>query len=535
MHRISCRSALRYGLLFSLCLMARPVFGSDDTAAFIRKYLDVATATSLSGYPHAELTSLRAFYAKRKYKPVWVVAGSSSGRARAVLAVLNTAPSHGLDKDDYSARQIARSLGAGTSVQGAQLDILLSKAVARYGADLAGLHESRPSATKHSEKPTSHHSYESLLQKAAAAGNLRAFFDGLAPRSPRYERLRDALTDYRQIAGRGGWPRVATGPLLRRNMRTDRIRMLRRRLVVTRDLYAGTHQGDLFDGEIEAAVRRFQRRHGLAEDGVVGPKTRAALNIPVAQRIQQIRVNLQRRRSIPDNLGPHYVFVNMADFNLKAVKEGRTVLTMKVVVGTPYRQTPLFTANMTYVDFNPYWNIPRRIALEEIVPRARRDPAYLHRQGIRIFTGWDAQARELPPQEVNWFDVGTRPFPYRLRQDPGPRNPLGRVKFMFPNLHEVYLHDTPARDLFNRTVRTFSHGCIRIEKPVELAAHLLPELSGANVKQIMADGKRGIFKLREAVPVYLSYLTAWVNKDGTVHFREDIYSRDGHPAAAMRR
>ena len=351
---------------------------------------------------------------------------------------------------------------------------------------------------------------------------------------PRYYRLRKALADYHDIAERGGWPIVPKGPLLRRGMRSPHVRYLRQRLTVTNDLKVGNSGEAFFDTDLELAVRYFQNRHGIATDGIVGPKTRAALSVPVHRRIEQLRLNLERRREIPDDLGSNYIFVNMADYLLKVVKDNRTVLTMKIVVGTPRRQTPLFSAKMTYIDFNPFWNIPDRIAREEIALRIRKTPNYLIEQGIRIFKDWKTQANEITPHQVDWHVIDRKSFPYRLRQDPGPLNPLGQVKFMFPNSFEVYLHDTPAKQLFSPDVRAFSHGCIRVEKPVSLAAHLLPHLSEQEVRQIMSEGKRRIFHLSKPVPVHLTYLTAWVNKDASVHFREDIYGRDHPPAAASR-
>lgn len=522
------------GLLAVICLFPGPALGRDDTATFIRKFLDVSASTAPTGRQRLEMTSLRAFYDKRDYKPVWSLEGLAAHGARTALAVLNTAASHGLDRDDYGAQKIPLPLDRVTSIQRAQMDIQLSKGLARYGVALGGHSRVQKSGAKSHGKPATRHKFYGLLQKATASKDLPAFFESLAPRSPRYRRLRAALADYREIARRGGWPRLPEGPSLRRGMRNNRVSVLQQRLFATGDLKAGVNGGDRFDVKTEAAVRRFQRRHGLTEDGIVGPRTRAALNVPVDQRLQQIRVNLERRRSMPDDLGSHYIFVNMADFVLKVVRDERTVLTMRVVVGTPYRQTPLFTATMTYIDFNPYWNIPRRIAAEEIVPRARGDASYLSGRGIRIFSGWSAQAVELSPRAINWRAVDRKPFPYRLRQDPGPLNPLGRVKFMFPNSFEVYLHDTPARRLFSRNVRTFSHGCIRVEKPAALAAHLLPALSGSELEGVLSSGKRRIFRFAKPVPVHLTYLTAWVNKDRSVHFRRDVYNRDKLLAAALR-
>lgn len=533
MRRLTAWTILRCGAVIAVGLVPTASFGTEDTASLIRKFLNVSTTTTFFTHRPGEMEALRQFYASRDFQPVWIGARSKSHGTDAVLSVLNTASTHGLDKSDYAGRQIALRSAPRTAVQRAQFDILLSKALARYGADMVGHKWVAEAGAQRQGDPVSRHRIGVLLQKAAESKNLEAYFDGLAPRSPRYWRLSVALADYRKIAHRGGWPVVPKGPLLRLGISHSQVGILRLRLAASGDLETGAGAGTRFDMALDRAVRRFQRRHGLAEDGVVGRRTRAALNVPINQRLHQIRINLQRRRSIPDNLGAHYIFVNMADFVLKVVRKGRTVLTMKVVVGTPYRQTPLFSATMTYIDFNPYWNIPHRIAAEEIIPRARRNRTYLIGQGIRIFRGWGADAKEIAQQDMDWDAIGPRRLPYRFRQDPGPRNALGRVKFMFPNRYDVYLHDTPARDLFSRDIRTFSHGCIRVENPLALAAHLLPDLSGHEIERVIEAGKRRVFHLSKPIPVYLNYLTAWVNKDGAVNFRGDVYRRDGRASAAL--
>ena len=493
----------------------------------IRGLLDAAGPTLTFSRLTVQTAPIRAFYAQRNFQPAWV---SAAHRRETARDVLKNAASHGLDPEDYAVPRIADGLEPRTAPQLARLDIMLSTALARYGTDLR---EGRSTSLRpHRSRPPV--SAATLLIGAAAAPDLHAYFAGLAPRSPQYRRLRQALSDYREIEKRGGWPLLPEGPLLRRGMHDGRVTVLRRRLAASKDLEGGDNRSLLFDAALESAIRRVQRRHGLTEDGIVGRRTRAALNVAVQYRLEQIRVNLERRRWMPDDPGGHYIFVNMADFTLKVVEGERTVLTMKVVVGTPYRQTPLFSADMTYIDFNPFWNIPRRIAVEEIIPKARESADYLERQGIRVLGSGVSQPSEIRHRDIDWGAAGGA-FPYRLRQDPGPLNPLGRVKFMFPNQFEVYLHDTPSRELFARDIRTFSHGCIRLEKPAALATHLLPSLSMAEVEQIMGAEKRRVVRLAKPVPVHLTYLTAWVNKDGSVHFRRDVYDRDRTLAAALQK
>jgi murein L,D-transpeptidase YcbB/YkuD len=282
----------------------------------------------------------------------------------------------------------------------------------------------------------------------------------------------------------------------------------------------------------------FQARHGLTADGTIGKKTIDALNIPVERRIEQMAMNLERRRWLPDNLGERYVFVNMADFELKVVDGSRTIHTARVVVGTPLHRTPVFSDSIKSIDLNPFWNVTPSIATKELLPKIRRDPGYLQRNGYRLFSGWGAEARELDPFLIEWSSVSAARFAYKIRQDPGPTNALGQIKFVFPNTQNIYLHDTPSRQLFRQSMRAFSHGCIRVENPLALAVVLLEDANGRTkekLTQIISSGEQRTLTLPRPIPVHLVYLTAWVNKDGSVNFRDDIYGRDNRLAEGLRR
>jgi L,D-transpeptidase YcbB len=252
--------------------------------------------------------------------------------------------------------------------------------------------------------------------------------------------------------------------------------------------------------------------------------------------VRQIIVNMERWRWMPDDLGARYLLVNLAGFELKVIEGGRTVLAMPVVVGQPYRSTPVFSDVMTYVVTNPYWHVPQTIAVEDILPKARRDPYHLIEQGIRVFRGRGGDAVEFDPRAVDWWGLGGQRFPFRLRQEPGPQNPLGRLKFMFPNEYEVYLHDTPSRGLFSRAVRANSSGCIRLADPIALAEYLLrdhPRLGQGGVRAVIESGRTLDFRLPEPVPIHLTYSTAWVDERGAVQFRDDIYGRDARLREAL--
>jgi murein L,D-transpeptidase YcbB/YkuD len=293
--------------------------------------------------------------------------------------------------------------------------------------------------------------------------------------------------------------------------------------------------GDLFDAPLEAAVRHFQARHGLDVDGAIGRRTRAALDTPVAARIAQLSANLERRRWLGEAPGARQVRVNVAAFTLDAIDGPDVALRMRVVVGKPFRPSPEFSDRIRYLVLNPYWEVPPTLAAQDKLPLIRRDPGYLAREHLRVLQGWGDKAREIDPASVDWRRVRT-PLPYRLRQDPGPWNALGRIKFMFPNGFDVYLHDTPSRELFAQAERSFSSGCIRLQQPLALAAWLLagnPKWTPEQLQAALDSGQTQTVSLREPVPVYLLYWTAWVAADGEVQFRRAIDDRDGPLAAVL--
>ena len=340
------------------------------------------------------------------------------------------------------------------------------------------------------------------------------------------------LAFYRDIEAQGGWPAVPTDKTLAKGVRSPAVPLLRTRLSMTGD-YIGTEtDSDLFDGELREAVIAYQNRNGMEADGAAGPKTLADINIPVATRIKQMEINRERWNRMPASLGEVFVLVNMAGYELDVVEGEKTVLTMKVIVGKNFTKTPMFSDTIQYIEFNPYWNVPRSIATKELVPEyATKGLADAERQGFEVKRGDEV----LPMSAINWQDyVGAEKLPFLIRQRPGPANALGEMKFMFPNKNNVYLHDTNQRHLFARTKRAFSHGCVRVEKPHELASYLLAPNTAKTGRdwslpavQAVVDGKAlEAVPLKRKVPVHLAYMTAWMDERGYIQFREDIYGRD---------
>ncbi len=481
--------------------------------------------------------ALPAFYEERLYCPAWM-GGRSRGAIRALLEAIDKAGSHGLRADDYHAAALRSALArhvdggaaAGASAL-ADIDLMLTDAFFVYASHLlAGRVDP---ATFDPEWIASPREIDlaRLVRTALESGRVAAALKDLEPIDPGYALLRNALERHRRIAATGGWEPVPGGPALRAGDENARVALARARLIAGGDLAAAPPEDPgRFDGSMEEAARRFQVRHGLTPDGVIGAKTLAAMNVPVEERIRQIELNLERWRWLPQDLGDPHVLINIPDFSLVVAEAGKRALTMGVIVGRRYRRTPVFSDTMRYLVFNPSWEIPTKLAIQDKLPLIREDPGYLQRERIRVFDGWGGGAREIDPSRVDWSSLGPERFPYRLRQEPGPWNALGRVKFMFPNRFNVYLHDTPGRELFMREERGFSSGCVRVEKPIELAAYLLgrdPDWTLESIESVIASGVETTVPLPQPVAVHLLYWTAWVEAaDGSLRFRPDIYGRD---------
>jgi murein L,D-transpeptidase YcbB/YkuD len=314
---------------------------------------------------------------------------------------------------------------------------------------------------------------------------------------------------------------------------------LKKRLILSDDLTAYTADGGpLFDDTLYEAIVRFQRRHGLKPDGIVGPDTLSALNISAQRRLRQIEVNLERMRWLGRNLGHRYILVNIADFKLDLVDRDQRVMSMGVVAGKPYWNTPVFTEKMKYIIFNPWWSVPESITKEELLPKIQMNPGYLTQQKMKMFNGWGKNAEEINTDTIKWDTISIETFPYIFRQEPGPLNPLGKIKFMLPNKFNIYLHDTPAKGLFSENSRAFSHGCIRVEGPLNLAEYLLqddPDWDREKIGNAIEGGEETRIDLASPITVHVVYLTAWVDDDDILHFRNDIYGRDDRLDKALRK
>ncbi|BCR06265.1 peptidoglycan-binding protein [Desulfuromonas versatilis] len=489
--------------------------------------------------------ALPEFYQQRLFHPAWIHDGRPGEAAAEILEAIRQADLEGLVPEHYHLEaiekllaRISADIAVPLNMSGAlaDLDLLLTDAFLVLSSHYLNGRINPATVDPEWHARRNQTDPVPLLQSALETGRIRETLQGLLPGQAEYAGLRQALEHYRKIAAAGGWPRIAEGVKLQKGDRGPRVAALRERLAITADLDAELVHGDIFDSALNEAVLRFQRRHGLTDDGVVGKGTLAALNLPAEDRVRQIEVNLERWRWLPRDLGERHILVNIADFHLWVREKSDVVLEMRVVVGKPYRRTPVFSGRMTYLVLNPYWQVPHKLAVEDILPMVKKDPNHLEKINMKVFQGWGADAKAIDPATINWRELHRKRFPYRLRQDPGPINALGRIKFMLPNQYDIYLHDTPAKELFRKDTRTFSSGCIRLEKPLELAEYLLrgSRLEG---RQAISDALQGavdrIQPLPQPIPVHLLYWTSWVEQDGTVQFRQDIYERDQVLDAAL--
>ena len=493
-----------------------------------RRMADSAPPANVTAH---EWHHVQELYRAASYSPLWTDGNGLTVRAKSLILALANADDDGLSLAASPAATMDSAVshtGGATAAAGA--DILLTSTFAWYAEDMI-----RGSVDPHKVQPEWHITVNDIDVGTALAGVLHAAnFDSaltqLRPDQEGYAGLRRMLVRYRQIVASGGWPQVAGGPVLHVGDSTAAVPTLRRRLAVEGFLAAGAAtDSQEYDSALAIAVATFQARHGLAVDSTVGPMTLESMNVTAEHRVLQIAANLERYRWLPHDLGGRYILVNIPGFHLAAYDQGKRVLEMKVVVGREYggRATPIFSDSMSYVNFDPYWNVPTSIAQREILPKAYRDPSYLARNRFEIVRSFSPDATVIPVSSLSRPELAPGNFRYRIRQKPGPKNALGLVKFIFPNDYNVYLHDTPEDKLFSERVRAFSHGCIRVQHPAQLAAFVLgPQgWTEAQATSAMDANKWRRVDLTQKLPVYIAYFTTF-ERGGDLSFRPDLYSQD---------
>lgn len=538
-------------LLTVIMLLALPDISlaetpSDQVCSQIGNRIKGAEVSSKVAYPEG-LPSvsplLSQFYEGRGFRPAWSDDYGPSPDVEDFLEVIRAAYREGLNPQDYHLNKIeavlsdlyTRQIGLGTyDVEKlADLDLILTKAFFLYASHLVDGRVDHRNIYPDWVVNQGSADMKALLSEALDSGDMQKTLADLAPHYPKYVRLREKLIKYLAIAESGGWPQVPDGPKLLKGSGGKRVAILRQRLIASGDLASMAQESPvIFDHDVETAVRKFQKRHGLKDDGRVGKSTLKVINVPLETRIRQIALNMDRLRWLSSDMGQNYIFVNIADFSLEVMEDEQPVMSMRIIAGKDEQRSCVLSAKMTYLELNPFWRVPDSIATKEILPQIKKYPGYLAQKTIKVFKDWSDNAKEIDPMLVNWSRVRASNLGYKFRQEPGPLNPLGRIKFIFPNECEIYLHDTPARHLFGRARRDFSHGCIRVEKPVELATYLLRNKETWIQKKILAEirkGKRQVVMLPEPVNVHIFYGTVWVDREGVLQFRNDIYHADEIP------
>jgi murein L,D-transpeptidase YcbB/YkuD len=515
-------------LFLSACQTVSGASISPDSAMIRGKVEQIRAGTTLNvdGQTVSSVLVLPALYERRDYTLLW----NNPQAVSQLIKVLEHVDEDGLSSSDYHLPIILALKENHTdknSATIADLDLLMTDALIRLGYHLLVGKVDVEALDAHWNMTKTIGNLDTVLSLAEAieSAQIPELMEQLRPNHPYYETLRQGLARYRSIRDQGGWPEVPPGSALKPGMTDPRILLVRSRLNVTGELDYADVTSDTYDEALVMAVKRFQENHGLTPDGIVGPATLAAMNVPIQARIDQIKVNLERARWVLHDLLDEFVLTDIAGFEVSYNRGGKTIWSAKAQVGKPYRKTPVFKDQISYLEINPTWTVPPTILRNDILPKLAKDPGYLQRMDMQVLT---QDGKNINPSTINWSQYPQKPFPYLLRQNPGPKNALGRIKFMFPNKYSIYLHDTPNRNLFERDQRAFSSGCIRVMHPFELAELLLddPQWTEARIEDVVESKQTTRINLREPVPVILLYWTVNIKDDGNLVFKSDVYDRD---------
>ena len=516
------------------------VLAQSELAMSIRNHLIVIDEYE-GFFPEEEeiyfYQELKEFYEGRYYKSIWFDGNDFKNDVNALIAEIESSYREGLNPDDYHL-EIIRECSVQDGLfsdeclnRRALLDILLTDAYLALASDyLSGKTDAEIILDDYNFEDDNLEA-QSLLKLLVEENNIRQTLKGQLPKSDNYRRLKEKLFYYRDSGEIRGWPTIEPGEVLAEAALGRRVSQLIENLRA-RNYLKDTQIEDenYFNQDLKNAVIKFQIDNGLKADGKVGNKTLRALNISLKHRIKQLIINMERWRWLPEDLGERYIYVNIADYNLKLYENNNVIMEMKTIVGQEQRSTPVFSDQIKYLVINPYWYVPKSIAVKDKLPLIKKDYRYLNENNFSLFKYTSNNKLErINPAEIDWANITKDNFNFLLRQNPGDDNALGRVKFMFPNKFSVYLHDTPGKYLFSENKRSFSSGCIRIEKPIDLAEYLLRDQEKWDRKAIeeemKKDKKRTIY-LTNPIQIYLQYNTAWVDSVGNLHFRADIYNRD---------
>ncbi len=498
----------------------------------------------------------RKFYRERQFRLGWFKEHQLVPQAQTMLTVIAKAKDDGLDPKRYQDSNLPKLLTEFKTVQDTarrnalerQIDVTLSGTYFSWASDyyrgVANPRDTKNEAWKvKRNKIKLDHALMTILREREST---YPYYD-FAPLHPEYEHLKKALALLRARQQAGGWPILPATTNLRPGQASPVVGLLRQRLLGTdaavpaasptapaqvlpvNNTVPAAPAAEAYSPELVNAVKGFQRDAGLPPTGIVNGETLRQLNVPLTARINQVILNMERWRWLPKKFEPDYLLVNIPEYRLHVYEQGKEALTMRVIVGKTLTATPVFSDKMEYVVLSPYWNVPFSIIENELRAKLIANPHYLDRLDMEVVKGYGRKATVIDPTTIDWATITQNDFKYTLRRRPGPQNDLGEVKFLFPNSQDIYLHDTPHDELFSQTARNFSHGCVRVEEPVKLATYLLrkdPNWSLEAIQDTIAQRREKYITLKEKLPVYLVYLTAWADANGHAHFRNDIYGHD---------
>jgi len=514
-----------------LLLIAMPTMSvAIPEAETLRKQLEkyLAATPQESG-----LSALQRFYAGRDYQPVWLQSDSTSVLHDIALEFIANAEAEGLDSHDYQLHHLRQLRPDNFSVVPYELEFQTTRALLMLAEDLRLGQLSAKEVDPDWHIPQPLFDPVIFLLEAVTSDHFQQSLYDLSPKIPSYQLLKQALAKYRDLVARQvAWTRIPAVFDIQPNSSHAAIPLVRARIAEAYNTH-GTVEYNLpltqskhYDGDLVNAIKTFQAQHGLNSDGIIGRNTRRALNMTPAEKVRQLRLNMERLRWLPRDLGERYLLVNIAGFQLAAVKHDQQMLNMRIIVGKNYRPTPSFSSNISHLVLNPYWNVPASIARKDLLPKQQKDPTFFATQGIKVYQGYDYREAPIDPDTIDWLAI-KKGFPYVLRQQPGAKNALGTVKFILPNPFSIYLHDTPTKSLFHSEIRTFSSGCIRLEHPVALAGFVMEgHRTQTELTDLINTGKTATVNLPEPLPAYVVYLTTWIDNQRKIHYSPDTYGRD---------
>lgn len=470
----------------------------------------------------------KKFYREREFRLGWFKNNEIVPQAQEMLTMISKAGEEGLDPKKYQFKDFKtmfanleaakRDSAKFTAIQ-KEIDVALSSTYFVWASDYyRGVVIPRENEEIEWDVKRNKIKLHKALMTVLGERESKYSYASFSPLHPDYARLKSALAAYRKVQASGGWPTVTASPKLKEGQKAPVVAALKKRL--------GLPATDsTFNAETVSALKAFQSAQGLKPDGTLGAETVKILNVSVDQRIKQIILNMERWRWIPKSFEEDYLIVNIPEYRLRVYEKGKERLAMNVIVGKTMNSTPIFSDKMENVVLAPYWNVPASIVRDELGPKIAADPGYLERSNMELI---DGKGNPVSPSRVDFASVTRDNWKYTLRKKPGPKNDLGDVKFIFPNTNDIYLHDTPHDELFSQTKRNFSHGCVRVEKPLQLAEYLLRPVGWdmGKIQSTIAGGVEKHVKLKKVLPVYLVYFTAWADESGNVHFRDDIYGHD---------